>query len=187
MTQGFPRTLFDQPILPLLETLGRDQDFDFLFSGGGPQWNRLRSICVERGYTGCRFQNFQPRRHLRDLLGACDVGLVTQKDGTQGAVVPSKTYGLMASGRALLYVGPDDATPARLVAEHGAGWRVANGDVGGLVGCLRRLREQPEMYEEAGRRGRRAFEENYDLEIGVRRLLQVIGVNAKEKFDRNSV
>ena len=43
------------------------------------------------------------------------MGLVTQIPETLGAVVPSKTYGIMAAGRPVLYVGPRDATPARIL------------------------------------------------------------------------
>lgn len=169
-----------------LRILGKDPQFEFLFSGGGPQLWRLKAICEENGYTSCRFQGFQPREALGGLLAGCDVGLVTQKDGTEGAVVPSKTYGLMAAGRPVAYVGPDSATPAWLIEEHRAGWRFANGDVEGLVSCLRALRACPESYQEAGRRARLAFEEHYDLKIGVSRFLQTIGVPklASKKFDR---
>ncbi len=162
-----------------LRSLGSDPQFEFLFSGGGPQLGRLKTICERSGYTSCRFQGFQAREDLGALLAGCDVGLVTQKDGTEGAVVPSKTYGLMAAGRPILYVGPYKATPALLIQEHHAGWRLANGDVEGLVACLRALRERPEAYQEAGRRARLAFEEHYDLKMGVRRFLQAIGLPSR--------
>ena len=166
-------------VVQALEVLGQDAGFEFVFSGGGPQFKRLKAICEENGYSACRFQGFQPRDAVGELLGGCDVGLVTQKNGTQGAVVPSKMYGLMAAGRAVVYVGPAEATPTYLIAEHEWGWRIANGDADGLVWRLRQLRDQPECYREAGQRARVAFEENYDLRIGVPRLLAVIGGAAK--------
>lgn len=163
-------------VVGALRILGKDAQFEFLFSGGGPQLGRLKTICEENGYTSCRFQGFRPREALGGLLARCDVGLVIQKNGTEGAVVPSKSYGLMAAGRPIAYVGPDKATPAWLIEEHGAGWRLANGDVDGLVTRLRELRESPQSYKEAGRRARLAFEGNYDLKMGVRRFLRTIGV-----------
>jgi hypothetical protein len=82
----------------------------------------------------------------------------------------------MAAGRAVIYVGPKEATPALLIGEHGLGWRIAYGDVAGLVSCLRRLRNAPSTYREAGARARAAFETEYDIQIGVRRVLNVIGI-----------
>jgi glycosyltransferase involved in cell wall biosynthesis len=166
-------------VVDALRILGKDAQFEFFFSGGGPQLRRLKMICEESGYTSCRFQGFQPRDALGALLAGCDVGLVTQKDGTEGAVVPSKTYGLMAAGRPIAYVGPDEATPAWLIKEHRAGWRVANGDVDGLVARLRTLRESPASYREAGRQARLAFERHYDRKLGVRRILKAIGIPSR--------
>ena len=165
-----------ETVVEALAALGSDPGFSFLFSGGGPRAAELKKICEERGYSSCRFQDFQPREALDKLLGWCDAGLVTQKDGTQGTVVPSKTYGLMAAGRAIVYVGPADATPAIVLAEHAAGWRVGNGDSQGLVALLRRLRDHPADYEQAGRRARAAFDREYDRPVGVRRVMAAIGL-----------
>ncbi|MBI1357419.1 MAG: hypothetical protein GC160_24020 [Acidobacteria bacterium] len=163
-----------------LESLGADPRFSFLFSGGGPQWAQLKALCTERGYTSCRFQEFQPREALNDLLGWCDVGLVTQKDGTQGTVVPSKTYGLMAAGRGILFVGPEDATPSKVIDEHGAGWRIRNGCADDLVAVLLQLQQDAALYTEAGRRARRSFEREYDQPVGVRRVIDVLGLPTGE-------
>jgi len=165
-----------ETVVGALEELGTDPGFSFLFSGGGPRWAQLQAICTDRGYSSCSFQSFQPREALNDLLGWCDVGLVTQKDGTQGTVVPSKTYGLMAAGRGIVYVGPEEATPATVLAEHSAGWRIANGRGDDLVALLRRLRENPAVYIQSGRRGRAAFEREYDRPVGVQRLIDAFGV-----------
>ena len=162
-------------VVEALRVVGADARFEFLFSGGGPHWKQLRSICEERGYTSCRFQGFQPREGLSDLLGWCDVGLVTQHDRTQGAVVPSKTYGLMAAGRGVIYVGPSDATPGVLIDEHRIGWRVANGGASELVALLQLLAGEPYLYERVGRQSRQTFESEYDLPVGVRRVLYVLG------------
>ena len=66
----------------------------------------------------------QARSELGRSLAEGHVGLVTQIPETVGAVVPSKTYGIMAAGRPVLYVGPQGATPARILE---AAWmRLAN-------------------------------------------------------------
>jgi colanic acid biosynthesis glycosyl transferase WcaI len=105
------------------------------------------------------------------------VGLVTQMPETMGAVVPSKTYGIMAAGRPVLFIGPQGATPARVVARHGCGWRVEPGDVAGLVRLLERLEQDRSLVREAGSHARRAFEKYYDKPIGVARILSILGVS----------
>ena len=105
------------------------------------------------------------------------MGLVTQMPETMGAVVPSKTYGIMAAGRPVLFIGPQGATPARVVARHGCGWRVEPGDVAGLVRLLERLEQDRSLVREAGSHARCAFEKYYDKPIGVARILSILGVS----------
>jgi colanic acid biosynthesis glycosyl transferase WcaI len=91
--------------------------------------------------------------------------------------VPSKTYGIMAAGRPVLYIGPLGATPARILERHGSGWRVEPGDTAGLVCLLQRLQLDRRLVLEAGARARRAFEKYYDKPIGVARILSILGVS----------
>jgi len=121
------------------------------------------------------FGAFQPRERLGEMLAGCDIGLVTQRAETCGAVVPSKVYGILAAGRPVLYVGPAKATPARMIAETGCGWHVANGDAAGLAALLDTLAGHFELVEEAGRRARRVFDERYDVKLGTERVLRAIG------------
>jgi len=150
-----------------------DCRFLFDFSGAGPQRNAMESSC--RGYENVSFSGYKPRQALSSVFGACHVGLVTQKAVTLGSVVPSKTYGLMAAGRPILYIGPREATPARIIERFRCGWQVDPGDHEGLVGLLERLSAEPNLVSQAGARGRIAFEQNYDLPIGVARVASIIG------------
>jgi glycosyltransferase involved in cell wall biosynthesis len=111
---------------------------------------------------------------LGERLSKADIGLVTQKPETVGSVVPSKTYGLMAAGRPVLFIGPGEATPARVVRRFGCGWHFECGDVDGVARLLSELPERPEVMREAGERGRRAFEEFYCREAGVGRVMEVV-------------
>jgi glycosyltransferase involved in cell wall biosynthesis len=121
------------------------------------------------------FRGYCARDELAASLAGCHVGLVTQKAATVGAVVPSKVYGLMAAGRGVLYVGPGNGTPARLIRRFGCGWHVEPGDVAGLAAVLRRLAEDSGEVEAAGARGYPAFREYYDRPTGVGRIVGILG------------
>jgi colanic acid biosynthesis glycosyl transferase WcaI len=97
--------------------------------------------------------------------------------------VPSKTYGIMAAGRPILYIGPAGATPAHILEGHGCGWRVEPGDTAGLVRLLERLEQDRSLVREAGGRARRAFEQFYDKPIGVERILSILGVSETPRPD----
>ena len=59
--------------------------------------------------------------------------LLTLRDGLAGLLVPSKIYGILAAGRATVYVGPDEGEIADILRQGSCGKRVGVGDAEGLV------------------------------------------------------
>ena len=66
---------------------------------------------------------------------------MTLRAELSGFSVPSKAYGIMAAGRPIVYVGPEDSEIARFITEAGAGFAVRNGDSQGVANAIRRLKE----------------------------------------------
>ena len=69
----------------------------------GRNWHEF---CRRRTIRNVSFGPYVPRDKLGASLAEGHIGLVTQNPATLGAVVPSKTYGLMAAGRPVLFIGP---------------------------------------------------------------------------------
>lgn len=155
--------------------LRTDGRFRFIFSGTGGRREELRAFCTKAEIGNVEFRPFVDRDKLSEGLAVGDIGLVTQQDASCGAVVPSKAYGILAAGRPLLFIGPAQATPARLVAKHGCGWHVACGDVQTLTALLKHLAEHPEEVREAGRKAREALLQFYDLPQSVARVATILG------------
>jgi glycosyltransferase involved in cell wall biosynthesis len=159
-----------------------DSRFHFVFAGAGPRRNALESFCADNNAgANVTFSGYRPRHELAAAFGACHVGLVTQKPETLGSVVPSKTYGLMAAGRPILYIGPPDATPALIVQRFHCGWQVDPGDSATLVALLERLAADPGLVSRAGASGRAAFLRHYNLPIGVARVASILGALQSER------
>ena len=116
-----------------MRTLSAANDFNFVFAGAGEGYAELKAACESRHAASVQFLPYQDGHLLADHLGTCHIGLVTQRASTCGAVVPSKTYGLMAAGRPFIFIGPAEATPAQLIRTYQCGWHVAPGDSDGLV------------------------------------------------------
>jgi glycosyltransferase involved in cell wall biosynthesis len=157
-----------------------DTRVEFIFSGGGRMRGWLEGFCAEEGVRQVAFESYCPREDLAQRLNEGDIGLVTQKKGTAGSVVPSKTYGVMAAGRPVLFIGPSDSTPARMIAKHHCGWHIEPGDVDGLVALLQRLTENPELVWAAGKRAHDAFLRHYDLPHGVGKVCEALGCLIEE-------
>jgi colanic acid biosynthesis glycosyl transferase WcaI len=159
-----------------MRQLRDDRRFRFLFVGGGARREQLQEFCTQQRIYNAEFRPYARRSDLGYSLSEGHLGLVTQLPETIGSVVPSKTYGIMAAGRPVLYVGPEDATPSLVLEKHACGWRVEPGDVSGMVRLLQSLERDRSMVYEAGMRARRAFEGFYDRPIGSKRVLTILGL-----------
>jgi len=159
-----------------IEHLANDPTIAFEFIGGGPQRAQLEELCKTQQIKNITFRGYVRDEKLCASLGEAHIGLITQKAATVGAVVPSKTYAVMAAGRPILYIGPARATPARIIERFGCGWRIPCGDTDGLVKLLKYLAQHPEEIAEKGRRGREASVNYHDVETQVRKICSALGL-----------
>jgi len=165
-------------IADLIRRLGNHPDFHFIFSGSGSKRPRLEELCSNEDLSNVDFRPYCPRSELGHSLSEGHIGLVTQLPKTVGSVVPSKIYGIMAAGRPLLYVGPNESTPARHIRRFDCGWRFAPGDTDALEQLLLKLNDNRSLVVEAGARARKAFEENFDRPIGIARIVKILRIES---------
>jgi colanic acid biosynthesis glycosyl transferase WcaI len=166
-----------------IRTLKEDDRFSFIFAGNGPLKEKLEVFCRRENIHSVEFRPFVGRDELCESLAAGDIGVVTQAAACCGSVVPSKIYGLLAAGRPVLFIGPHQATPARIIERFQCGWNVSCGDVASLVALLEKLVNSPEEIQAAGGRARQALLEHFDLHIGVDRVCSVLGVGGGLPYD----
>ena len=155
--------------------LRSDDRFRFLFAGTGGRREELAVFCREHDIRNVELRPFVSRDKLSEGLAAGDIGLVTQREASCGAVVPSKVYGLLAAGRPILFIGPPNATPALVIDRYRCGWRVNCGDAEGVTTLLLRLAAYPELVKDAGVRARQALLEFHDLPQSVDRIADILG------------
>lgn len=163
-------------IFQVVRQLRGDSRFRFVFVGGGARRQHLEKFCRDEGIQTVEFEPYASRLELGTSLGKGHLGLVTQLPETVGAVVPSKTYGIMAAGRPVLYIGPRDSATARMLEKHECGWQIEPGDVAGMTRLLEFLEHDRDLLRRAGARARSVFEQNYDTPIGVSRILSILGI-----------
>jgi glycosyltransferase involved in cell wall biosynthesis len=157
-------------IAEAIAALNGAEGFQFIFGGGGSRQAWIRDFCEVKGIRSVQFPPYCERDELRARLMACDIGLVTQHSESAGSVVPSKSYGIMAAGRPVLYIGPRHSTIALLIERYGCGWQIDCNDVDGLVQLLRRLSDNKELVYAAGERAYQTFVNRYQRSIGVTRI-----------------
>lgn len=162
-----------------MKRLQGDPHFHFTFGGGGARHSELSRFITENNFQAVTIRPYVARADLSEVLGFGDIGLVTQRDDCCGSVVPSKIYGLLAAGRAILFVGPAAATPAHIVTTYKCGWHVACGDSESLVQLLKYLALHPEEIDRAGKNAREALLQHFDRPLGTGRMINLlVGGNA---------
>lgn len=149
-----------------------DPRFVFIFAGGGAGWSRIEHLDA----ANIRLLPYAARESMSDHLAQADIGLVTESPVSLGTVVPSKTYGLMAAARPVLFIGPKQATPAQLIERFNCGWQINPGNVRSLVRLLPWMAANREALHMRGERGREAFERHYDVRHGVARVAEILGL-----------
>lgn len=156
------------------EALREEERVAFLFVGGGAQREMLENEVRRRGLPRFRFLPYRSRDKLAETLSAGDLHLVTQKPETEGLIFPSKTAGVLAVGRPVLFIGKPDGDAAEAVRRGGCGRVAAEGDSAAFVAAVKELRQQPAEREELSRRARELFEAEYDRAVLVPRLIAEI-------------
>ena len=165
-------------IFGVIKQYANDPRFKFIFAGGGSHRQRVEYFCREQGIANALFRPYSSRTELGASLAEGHLGLVTQLPQTCGSIVPSKTYGIMAAGRPILYIGPREGTPARIIDRFQCGWQVSPGDHQGLVHLLETLDSERHLIFQAGARARHAFEKYYDRPIATARIVKILGLTS---------
>lgn len=145
-----------------------DPDVVFLFIGGGKRTPDLQREASESGLSNVRFLGYLPREELAFSLSAATIALVTEDPSMVGLLVPSKTYGILASGRPIVFMGAADSDVATVVRETGSGFVLAPDDGAGLRALIDRLRADPALAAQLGANARRAAETLYDRQVATR-------------------
>jgi colanic acid biosynthesis glycosyl transferase WcaI len=139
-------------VLDAAERLQYDKRFIFAFVGGGVGKREVEERAAR--VSNIISLPYQPMSRLGELLSAADVQLVVMSERVVGINHPCKVYGAMSYGRPVVLIGPEQCHITDLMAEAEFGWRVAEGDVDGLVSLLACLVAMPlHEIEERGRAG----------------------------------
>jgi colanic acid biosynthesis glycosyl transferase WcaI len=142
------------------------RDIVFLFVGGGPRLAEVKAIQEREGLANVRFLDYVPRSHLHVSLSMADVHLISMRPEMTGIVAPGKLYGVMAAGRAAVFVGPEHCETADTIRLAGCGVTLAPGDVEGLIASITYLADDPSLARRMGERGRSSFLAAYERNLG---------------------
>ncbi len=148
-------------VLKSAELLRHRPEIHFMFLGDGSERPRLQKLQSDMGLQNVSFQDFVPISELHRYYSIADCGLASLLNLPlfEGAR-PSKIFGVLASGKPMMYFGKGEG--ARLVEEANAGVVVPPEDSVALARAISELLNDDAHVRELGKNGRRFVEENYE-------------------------
>ena len=150
-----------EQILETVRDMRDDPSKLFVFVGEGAKKDALQQRVLAWQLPNVQFIDQQPKSRVPLFYAACDLGLVTLRDGPlfQG-VLPSKIYEYLAMERPVLL--NIDGEARRLVERASAGEYVPVNDAAAMAAAIRRLCQQDESLAEMGRKGREYVLAHFD-------------------------
>jgi glycosyltransferase involved in cell wall biosynthesis len=91
-----------------------------------------------------------------------------------GLLVPSKIYGILAAGKAVLYVGPPEGEVADMVRRGRCGVRVDIGDVAALVRTIEWYASDASALQLDGERARELYDAEFTRAKSIGRFVQIV-------------
>jgi len=143
----------------------------FLFVGAGSLTKTLQERAA--GLPNVRFLPYEPKEKLAESLSAADLHVISIDPRAVPYMMPSKLYGILASGTACVAIAPAGCELARTVVEHGVGWVAEPGDPTGLADRIAELADNSSQIQVAGRAAR-ALSAEYDRPVVTARFARML-------------
>ena len=134
-----------------------------------------REMVAERNLPNVHFVGYQAIDYLSTSLSAADVHLVTVDPRVIRYLMPSKLYGVLASGTPVIAIAPSGSELARIVEEEQVGRVATPLDPGALAARIVELADLPYDFGDMGDRARRLAVGRFDRGASVQRFREVLG------------
>lgn len=152
----------------------QQKSVQFVFIGGGAQRESCEAIAREQNFSNCLFLDYQEKQTLPYSLTACDLALVSVSRGMEALIVPSKLYGILASGRPVAIVCEPHSYLRQLIAEAKCGRAFDNSDSDGLAEFICELARDPALAQAMGKAGRDYLETHFTPEIIAQQYSEIL-------------
>jgi len=147
-----------------------------VFVGDGAERERLQSVAA--GLPNVRFLPFFPASKIPSVLAAPDAHIITVKRGLEGVVVPSKMYSILAAGKPIVAVAPEECDVVSIGARRGFCVAANPDDPAQLVQVVRRISRNPDLLRSMGASASAAAPE-YERNKELAKLVEIVSAMAE--------
>ena len=147
----------------------------FDFWGSGALVSPLEEYVLFHHLTNVRMRGSYTRGDQKRVLNECDIAIVALAEGMKGLGVPSKTYNILAAGKAILYIGDEGSEIYNLVKSFDLGYVFQWAQKAEMIRWLNNLTQNDlDVFKEKGKRSRKCYEEHFTQELILNKTLETI-------------
>jgi len=141
-----------------------------VFVGNGAQRAEIEAAAAGAGNV--RFLDFFPAAKIPSVLAAADAHIITVKRGLEGVVVPSKMYGILAAGKPIVAVAPEETDVVTLGMRSGFAVSADPDKPGDVVSAVRLLAGDAQKLKIMGEAAR-AASPDYDRVKELQKFVEI--------------
>ena len=161
-------------IIKVIGEFKHHENIVFAFVGDGTVKNQIEEYSIKNQLSNVTFIPYQKKEDLIYSLNAADVHLVTNQKGIKGVSVPSKVYGVMATGKAILGVLEKGSEAELLISNSQCGLTVEPQDYDEIKRAIESLLQQKQEIAQIGIRGRAYLDQYLKKEISVNKYAETL-------------
>jgi colanic acid biosynthesis glycosyl transferase WcaI len=147
------------------------EEVSLVFVGDGAQRSQVEALAAGAGNV--RFLEFFPASKIPSVLAAADAHVITVKRGLEGVIVPSKMYGILAAGKPIVAVAPNETDVVSLGVQRGFAVAADPDRPAEVVSAVRALASDPHKLKTMGEAARAAAPE-YDRVEELKKFVEIV-------------
>ena len=147
-------------LILILARILKASNVGLTFSVRGNREEELRAAKLPDD-TNIRFVPFVETGSIATRLSSADIHVVTLREESTGAVVPSKFFGAIAIGRPVLFCGDRGSAIAQWITQHDLGWVLTPETVRDVAASIRELLKTPGAIQRKGEHCHRVYREHF--------------------------
>jgi glycosyltransferase involved in cell wall biosynthesis len=148
-----------------------EEGVGLVFVGEGAQRAHVENLAGDA--KNVRFLPFFPASKIPSVLAAPNAHVITVKRGLEGVVVPSKMYGILAAGKPIVAVAPEETDAASLGAKFGFAISADPDNPEKVAAAIRLLVIDKDKVQNMGRAAR-AVARDYDRVKELQQFVKII-------------
>ena len=161
-------------IIKVIGKFNEREDVIFAFVGDGTVKKEIEDYATENKLSNVTFIPYQDKADLVYSLNSADIHWVVNAKGIKGVSVPSKLYGVMATGKPVLGV-LDKGSEARLIVDEcNCGVCTEPGNYNEIYNKIEYILNNKEKVKMLGKNGRKYLEKNLTKEVSINKYKNTI-------------